>query len=158
MSLRVPILLICLLVSGISNAAELLLFEPKGPEFSKFIGNGKWLIVEIWASDCPVCNREARQYVDFYEFQAGDRATLVGISLDGKNVEEAQKFIERHEVSYPNFITDFETGSQWFYDLTGEAFWGTPGFLIFDPTGELRAQQIGAVPVEVINQFIDSNS
>lgn len=156
--LRVPLLLVCLLVYAAAASAELLPFDPEGPEFGQYLGKGKWLIVEIWVSDCPVCNREARQYVDYYEFQMGDRATMVGISLDGENVKEALKFIERHEVSYPNFITDYETGSRWFYELTGQPFVGTPGFLIFDPTGELRVQQIGAVPVELIEQFIDRNS
>ena len=156
--LRVPILLVYLLITGIASSAELQPFEPDGAKFGEFLGKGKWLIVEIWASDCSICNREAHQYVDYYEFQAGDRATVVGISLDGENEVEAKDYIERHEVTYPNFITDFETGSQWFFDITGRNFSGTPGFLIFDPTGELRAQEIGAVPVEVIDQFIDSNS
>ena len=31
---------------------------------------------------------------------------------------------------------------------------GTPSFLLFDPQGNLLAQQVGAVPPELIEEFI----
>jgi peroxiredoxin len=146
------------LVPDIALSQDLPVFEAGGPEFGQHLGKGKWLVVKIWASDCHVCNHEAHNYVDYYEFGAGDRTKLVGISLDGQDQQAARDFIQRHDVTYPNFITDFATDSRWFSGISGQAFQGTPGFLIFDPSGVLRAQQIGAVPVELIEQFIDSNS
>jgi hypothetical protein len=146
------------LVPTIAHSRDLPVFEVGGSEFDQHLGKGKWLVVKIWASDCHICNHEAHHYVDYYEFGMGDRTNLVGISLDGEDQMAAREFIRRHNVSYPNFITDFATGSRWFSKISGQVFRGTPGFLIFDPSGELRAQQIGAVPVELIEQFIDSNS
>jgi thiol-disulfide isomerase/thioredoxin len=139
-------------------AADITRFDPKGSEFGQFRGQGKWLVVKIWLSSCHICNREAHNYVDYYEFHAGERVTVVGISLDGDNQADALAFIDRHSVSYPNFIIDFQTGAGWFTSLTGESFAGTPGFLIFGSKGELRAQQIGAVPTDVIDRFIEANS
>jgi hypothetical protein len=146
------------LIPTAAQSQDLPDFEEGSPGFGQHLGQGKWLVVKIWASDCHVCNHEAHNYVDYYEFGVGDRTTLVGISLDGQNQMAAQDFIHRHNVSYPNFITDFTTGSRWFSEISGQTFVGTPGFLIFDPSGKLRAQQIGAIPVELIEQFIDSNS
>lgn len=157
LGLRLAIFSTCLIAASLVNAAEIPRFDADGAAFNQHLGKGQWLIVKIWASDCGICNREAHKYVDFYEFEAGDRATVVGISLDGDDQVAAQAFIERHSVSYPNFITDYESGAKWFADITGEKFWGTPGFLIFNPAGEIKAQQIGAVPVELIVQFIDAN-
>jgi len=42
--------------------------------------------------------------------------------------------------------------------LTGASFRGTPTILIYDPDGELRAAQAGAVPVDVIEAYIAKHS
>jgi hypothetical protein len=46
----------------------------------------------------------------------------------------------------------------WYTSVTGRQWVGTPTFLVYDPEGTLRAQQAGAVPTELIEQFIASNS
>ena len=138
--------------------AELPAFKAGPAALDGYAAQGKWLVVMLWASDCVACNREARQYIDFHEFHRDVDASVLGISLDGSDQLAAQKFIDRHEVSFPNLISDYESAGSWFEGLTGQQFRGTPGFLIIDPKGELRAQQIGAVSVELIEQFIKANS
>lgn len=158
MRLRYISILFFLIVSTTVKAAELTALKT-GPEaLNSHLGNDQWLIVMLWASDCVICNKEAYQYVDFHKFHHDNDARVLGISLDGKNQAAAQKFIEKHQLPFPNLITDFDEGSRWFKNLTGEKFWGTPGFLIFDQSGELRAQQIGAVPANLIEDFIAKNS
>jgi len=144
--------------SGLSAASALDRLNTGPSALDGFTGSGKWLVVMLWASDCIACNREARQYVDFHEFHQDSDATILGISLDGSDQAAAQGFIDKHDVSFPNLIIDFEGGARWFESLTGQRFLGTPGFLIIDPQGNLRAQQIGAVPVNLIEQFIEANS
>ena len=140
------------------GAANLEKLIPGPDALTGHVGGGQWLVVMLWASDCVACNREAHQYVDFHEFNQDGDARVLGISLDGDNQAAAQAFIDKHAVSFPNLIADFPSGARWFADLTGKPFLGTPGFLVFDPQGELRAQQIGAVPAAVIEQFIAASS
>jgi peroxiredoxin len=116
------------------------------------------VIVKIWASDCHVCNQEAHQYADFHEFHQDTDAVMLGISLDGPDRAAALGFIERHEIPYLSLITDLSTGMAWYTSVTGRQWIGTPTFLIYDPQGTLRVQQVGAVPTELIEQFIASNS
>ena len=122
-----------------------------------FTGKGKWVVVKFWVSDCHVCNQEAHQYVDFHEFHKDKDAVMLGVSLDGKDMAAAQRFIRRHQVNYPNLITDVYNGTQLYSNLSGQSWLGTPSFLVFDPSGEIRAQQAGAVPVELVEQFIEKN-
>lgn len=150
-------MLLCL-VSISARSAELSTLKTGPSALVDYQEQGKWLIVMLWASDCVACNNEAHQYVTFHEFHHKTDAKVLGISLDGSDRAAAQGFIEKHGVPFPNLITDFTTGSRWFENLTGQQFWGTPGFLIYDPAGELRAQQIGAVPVNLIEDFIAKNS
>jgi len=155
---RLLVFVLLLAASSFARSAELEPLGPGGAALDGYLGKGKWLIVMLWASDCAACNREAYQYVDFHEFHYDSDARVLGVSLDGSDQAAARKFIEKHQVSFPNLITDFNKGSRWFESLTGQQFWGTPGFLIFDQTGELRAQQIGAVPVNLIEDFIAQNN
>ena len=108
-------------------------FKGKSQVFENYLGKGKWLVVMMWASDCHICNREAHQYVDFHMIHSDTDATVLGISLDGENHKnEALGFIKKHS--------------------------GTPTFLIYSPKGELKAAQAGAVPTELIEDFIKKNS
>lgn len=158
MRLRFTIILIFFLVSTFVRATEPSALKIGPDALDDYLGNGKWLIVMLWASDCVACNKEAYQYVEFHEFHHDIDARVLGISLDGSDQAAANRFIEKHNIPFPNLIADFTSASRWFNDLTGQQFWGTPGFLIYDPAGELRAQQIGAVPVSLIEDFIAKNS
>jgi peroxiredoxin len=112
---------------------------------------GKWLVVMIWASDCPVCNREASHYSDFHLLHADDDATLLGVSIDGWGGRaDALSFVERHQVMFPNVIADARDVARDYREITGSRFVGTPTFLLYSPDGELRAKQTGAVPVPAI--------
>ena len=120
---------------------------------------GEWTIVMIWASDCHVCNQEAGQYSTFQSAHAGKDANILGISIDGQRGKaDAQAFIERNGVSFPSLIGDVKTVARWYQQETGESFRATPTFVLFDQQGVVRAAQPGAVPTDVIEKFIASNS
>lgn len=119
---------------------------------------GQWTVVMIWASGCHVCNQEAGEYVKFHDQHAGETAQVVGMSIDGWSAQgDADAFIERHQIQFPNLIGDVETVARWYATETGEAFRATPTFVVFGPEGELRAAQAGAVPPKVIEDFIRTN-
>jgi len=127
----------------------------KPRKLDEFVGGGKWRVVMIWASDCYVCNVEARQYVDFHNARSGKDVALLGLSLDGwSGRADAEAFIKRHNVTYPNLLGSPQAIANLFFDRTGENLTGTPAFLIFSPQGKIVAKQVGAVPVKIIAEFI----
>jgi len=120
---------------------------------------GQWTVVMIWASDCHVCNQESGQYSKFHTQHAGRDANIIGISIDGqRGKKDAEAFISRNEVIFPNLIGDVQTVSRWYQAETGESFRATPTFVLFDQNGKVRAAQPGAVPPTIIEQFIAKNS
>lgn len=126
----------------------------------EYTGQGRWTVVMLWASDCPACNAEARAYQAFHRTHAarGD-AQMVGVSLDGlQGKAAAAAFIARHGLRFTNLIDEAETVAKMYQDLTGKTWIGTPTFLVFAPSGELRAAQVGAVPVKIIEAFIARES
>ncbi len=124
-------------------------------DLKEYTGNGKWLVVMLWASDCQVCNQEAHQYELFHNAHKNKDAQILGISADGwSGRAEAQAFITRHKVTFPNLIAAPDTVAKLFAALTGADWRGTPTFLFFNPKGELVAQQVGAVPTPMIEDFM----
>lgn len=118
----------------------------------------KWLVVMIWASDCPVCNREASHYSDFHMLHADDDAKILGVSVDGwEGRDDARAFVDRHLLMFDNVVADFGDLVRWYERAAGTRWLGTPTFMIYDPEGILKARQAGAVPVHLIEQFIASH-
>ncbi|MFV2056226.1 MAG: peroxiredoxin family protein [Thiohalomonadales bacterium] len=151
--------LVLLLVSFPVLSGTLSDFSGKQKSISDYSGNGKWLVVMLWASDCHVCNQEAGAYVKFHQQHADKDAQILGVSLDGKaKFSDAEKFIKRHKLNFPNLIGEPETVASIYTELTGEQWIGTPTFLVYNPKGELLGAQVGAVPTEVIEGFIERES
>lgn len=154
--------LLAILFIPFSASAEIKGFQDfsgNSKIFENQLGKGKWLVVMMWASDCHICNREVYQYVDFQTFHSGKDATVLGISLDGESKKaDAQGFIKKHNVNFPNLLAEPETVAKLFYESTGQHFSGTPTFLVYSPGGELKAAQVGAVPTELIEDFINKNT
>lgn len=134
-------------------------FSGKPQVLESYVGKGKWSIVMIWASDCFICNREAHEYVDFHMIHSDIDATVLGISVDGASrKKEAENFIKKHSVDFPNLIAEPAYVSELYNKLTGQYFAGTPSFLIYSPDGELKAVQAGAVPTALIEDFMKNNT
>lgn len=123
------------------------------------VGNGKWLLVMIWASDCVICNKEMPQLSDFHFEHSDELAEVIGVSLDGyDNRADAQAFLDRHEPSFPNYVGEMITVAFGYQAMTGEQLYGTPSFLLFTPDGELVANNAGPVSAEALLRFIDGHT
>jgi peroxiredoxin len=131
--------------------------EPRSIE--SYTGDGKWLVVMIWAHDCHVCNIEAESYAQFHEAHKDRDARMLGISLDGQAKKaEAEAFVERHALPFPNLIGEPAAVMLHYMMLTESSFLGTPTLLVYGPDGKLKAAQAGAVPVESIERFMEKNA
>ena len=150
------VLLVFVSPIAVSEQAAFTDFNGNTQSISHYSGNGKWLVVMLWASDCTVCNREAHNYQDFYQSHLAKKdASVLGISLDGvKGKKAAQAFIDRHNIKFPNLLGDAASIVEMYQTLTGSDWVGTPSFMVYTPDGKLLGAQAGAVPVEVIESFI----
>ena len=124
-----------------------------------YTGKGKWLVVMIWASDCHVCNKEAHQYMAFHKQHKDKDAQVLGISIDGQEkLKDAHDFMKRHQLNFPNLIGEPLDIATMYQNQTGGNWVGTPSFMVFNPKGELIGAQAGAVPVSIIESFIERES
>jgi len=140
-------------------SAGLTDFKGAPKTIEDFTGKGKWVLVMFWASDCHICNKEAHQYVDFHFTHSDKDAIVLGISTDGKaRHQDAVNFIKKHSIDFPNLIGEPEDVTALYSKYSQSRWVGTPSFLLFDPKGDITAAQVGAVPPEVIEAFIEKST
>ena len=152
------LLVLTLFVVPIAASAKDKLYDFSGNlhQLKDYTGKGKWTVVMIWGHDCHVCNDESPQYVAFHKKHKNKDAIVLGISLDGKKLQnKAKSFVKRNKINFDTLIGEYDEVAGIYEDLTGVEFSGTPTFMIYGPKGKLRAQQAGAVPAALIEQFME---
>lgn len=161
MSMKRIVMVVVMVASAGSitaQAIELQDMQGKLRALTDYTGKGKWLIVMFWASDCLICHKEAKQYEQFHQQHKNKDASILGISLDGpEHRTDAQKFINEHKLTFPNLVGEAQQVALLYMDITGQHWVGTPTFLLFNPQGQLKAEQSGAVPVKLLEEFIQAN-
>ena len=125
------VLLIASPISGFTAEQQFTDFDGKAKNIGEYAGKGKWLVVMLWASDCLVCNQEAHQYVDFHKLHKDKDAQVLGISLDGAaKKSDAQEFVLRHKVNFPNLIGEPMDIASMYQERTGNTWIGiTPNIV-----------------------------
>jgi len=109
----------------------------------------------LWHSKCRISNAVVHEYVDFHTIYSDKNASVSGISLDGyEKKTDAIGFIEKYDIEFPNLIGDYNEIANMVESLTGTPWGGTPTFMIYSTTGELRLVQSGGVPAKVIENYI----
>lgn len=56
----------------------------KASKLSDYVGNGKVVLIDFWASWCPPCRRDMPFLVDLHKKYAAKGFDIVGVSLDSK--------------------------------------------------------------------------
>ena len=125
-------------------------------KFTDMIGKGKWTVFEVWSSECPACP-DAVFYMNNLKKRYA-KAELIGISVDGdygtSGRQQAQDFIKQHKIIFPNlFSSSVEVDN--FLHLHNETLFGTPSVLIFNPKGQLRGIEVGAIISQDVIDFIE---
>jgi len=150
--------LVGLLVYGVSNQAanrtlDTLLAEGKQPlapaasrmlpvlgghGFSSLAAlRGKVVILNFWASWCPPCQAEAPllQHSEAALRKLG--ATVLGVT-DKDTVEDSERFLARHRLTYPNLRDRNNFASSYGTDQLPESF-------LIDRTGHIVALERGEI-------------
>lgn len=153
--------LLCLVASpAIANDDPLSLRTQQGEETSldNYVGRhnqDKWLLVMIWSTDCSVCFKEMPRIADFHQRHQTIDATVLGIALDGYEHREAvAQFAANNGVNFPNLIAEMPAFALRYEFEVGENLLGTPTYLLFNPAGELVANNPGPVRPVAVEQFM----
>ena len=107
---------------------------PNGTALSKYAGNGKYTLVDFWASWCGPCRREIPNIKKLYE-KFSSKMNFVGVAV-WDNPDDTHKAVDELGIVWPVM----EGGKNWTEptDLYGVS--GVPHIMLIDPEGVIVAR------------------
>ena len=130
--------------------------DGKDVKLSDFVGKGRWVLADFWASWCGPCMGEVPNIKKTHETLSGDKFTVLGIAVwerNGDNTASARK-MEEKEMTWPQiFVGDDHTPTD-SYGIVG-----IPTMILFAPDGTiykrgegLRGPKMMETVRDIINQ------
>lgn len=104
--------------------------EEQTLSLSDFVGKGKYVLVDFWASWCGPCRREIPNLIKIYDQYKGDKFDVIGVATWDKPAD-TEKAIEQLGIKYPQIMNAQQAGSK-AYGITG-----IPEIILFGPDGTI---------------------
>jgi len=130
-------------------AVEMPLTDTHGNKVNLSSYQGKWIVVNYWATWCPPCIIEMPELQAFHDRHAAtDDAIVLGINTELIGEQQLQQFLDDYFITYPIFVSKPTQQSE--LGLIP----GLPTTFLVTPQGKVVARQVGPVTEEMIEQFI----
>lgn len=145
------------LLTARSASAGMELHDMSGSivDLDDYTGNGQWLLVMIWATDCHICHQQKPLISAFHDEHKDKDAQVIGIALDGPaRMDAVQEYLDSTEVSFPTLVGDLLIVASHYTSLTEESLRGTPTYLLFSPQGELLGNNPGPLRISAVEAFM----
>lgn len=147
-----------LLLTG-SQAHALSDMQGNTKRLADMLSKDKWTVFEIWASDCPACP-DAVFYMKNLKKRYSHKVELIGVSVDGDHGDKgkamAAAFMKKHQLTFPTLLGRTVEVDNFLYGFE-EDLYGTPSVLLFNPKGELRGIEVGAIISQDVIDFIEQD-
>lgn len=122
-----------------------------------YIGNGDWVVVNVWSPTCSACVRELPSMERFHARNRDEGVIVLGVTIDFPSFgygrpDIIRAFLERHPLDYPIFLADMELASE----LIGHRLVGIPLTVIYHPDGRVLARWPGPINVAEIESFMEN--
>ena len=116
-------------------------YEGKTQKLSDFVGKGKYVLVDFWASWCPPCRAEIPNLVNVHNKYKSDKFTVLGVALNDKP-ENSKKIMKDLGITYPQ-ILNAGNDVAYLYNIKG-----IPEIMLFGPDGTILARGLRGANIE----------
>lgn len=108
-------------------------YDGKTQKLSDYVGKGKYVLVDFWASWCGPCRHEIPFIKAVKERHSADSLVILGVATWDKP-EDTQTAINNLDISWPQIMNAQKVGS----DAYGIS--GIPEIILFSPEGKILAR------------------
>jgi thiol-disulfide isomerase/thioredoxin len=128
-------------------AADFSLTDSTGKVHKLSQYQGKWVLVNFWATWCPPCLEEIPDLIALHENKKNNLVVL-GIAWSYSDPKQVLAFADSMLISYPVIL-----GDQKMTEQIGPVE-GLPTTYLYNPQGKLVAHQVGAITRGNVESFI----
>lgn len=136
-----------LLFFTVNAHAENLLHDMNGQDISFADLQGKWVLINYWASWCHSCVDEIPELNRLYE-ENKSKIAIFAVNYDALPLYKQQSLIKRLDIQYPSLRQDPA------HDLRLGDIQGVPVTFIFNPQGQLSDALYGGQTVDSMKQAL----
>ena len=148
MKRKLSVLLLALAIPFSALAIDMPLTDINGNKVNLKSYQGKWVVVNYWATWCPPCIVEMPELQSFHDEHVKKDALVIGINTELIGKQQLQSFLEDYFITYPIFSSKPTQQSE--LGLIP----GLPTTFLVTPEGEVVARQVGPVTRDMIEQFM----
>jgi thiol-disulfide isomerase/thioredoxin len=108
-------------------------FNGKTIRLSDYVGRGKYVLVDFWASWCGPCRQEIPNLIALYERYKDKEFLVLGVAVQDK-IEDSQKAISDMQIPYPQILNSEKIATN-IYGIDA-----LPETILFAPDGTIIAR------------------
>lgn len=113
--------------------------------------NGKWVLVNFWATWCPPCLEEIPDLVEMHNARKDKDFVVIGVAMSSSS-DSVISYTRQMGISYPVVLGNDKIAAQ-----IGRID-ALPTSYLYDTTGKLVSYQSGMVTREAIETYIRSKA
>ena len=126
-------------------------YDGKTIRLSDYVGRGRYVLADFWASWCGPCRQEIPNLIALYENYKEKEFLVLGVAAQD-NPEASLKAIDEMQIPYPQILNSQKIAT----DLYGID--ALPHTILFDPNGTIIARNIyGEQLKETLLEIFDDN-
>jgi len=149
--LKPTVVFLYLLIIPINDiyGKEVVFAAIDGQEYKLSDFNGKWVVINYWATGCLPCVKEISMLSTFYrQHQRQNDVAVLGINFEQIDEEKVTKFVQFNQVPFPILLAD--------PDEIGLFGWvrQLPTTYIVSPEGQWVHQHVGQLNLASLEQWI----
>lgn len=117
-------------------------YEGQTQKLSDYVGKGKYVLVDFWASWCGPCRGEIPNLIEVYNKYKGKNFEVLGVAT-WDSPEDTKGAIEELKIPYPQIMNAQRAGS----DAYGIK--GIPEIILFAPDGKIIKRGLRGSEIEL---------
>lgn len=116
-------------------------YDGKTQKLSDYVGKGKYVLVDFWASWCGPCRREIPNLIDVYNKYKGSKFEVIGVAT-WDEPDDTKAAIAELNIPYPQIMNAQEAGS------AAYGIRGIPEIILFAPDGKIVKRGLRGSDIE----------